>query len=88
VNEFAERKRATRERDAMAERVAGRRAMVKAILGIVAKHGVDDEEAYRRLRRESMRRRVPVETIARELLEERSTDEGTEEGGRPGSLTA
>jgi AmiR/NasT family two-component response regulator len=88
VNEFAERKRAIQEREAMAERVAGRRAVTKAILAIVAKHGVDDEEAYRRLRRESMRRRAPVETVARELLGEQCADDGIEEDGRPGSLTA
>jgi AmiR/NasT family two-component response regulator len=62
--------------------------VTKAVLAIVAKLGVDDEEAYRSLRRESMRRRVPVETVARELLGEQCANDRLEEDGRPGSLTA
>lgn len=83
VNEFAWRRRETREREAMAERLAGRRVVTKAVLRLMAEMGIDDEEAYRALRRESMCRRVSMEALARERLGE---DPG--EAGRAGTLSA
>lgn len=68
MNEFATRRREMRERKAMAQRLAGRRLVTKAILRMIAEEGIDDDEAYRMLRRESMRRRLPIEEIARECL--------------------
>jgi AmiR/NasT family two-component response regulator len=88
ANEFAQRKREARERAALAERMAGRRVVTKAILALVASQGVDDEEAYRRLRRDSMRRRLPVAAIAREILGETPPEAGRDAEGRPDSLRA
>jgi AmiR/NasT family two-component response regulator len=35
------------------------------------RHGVDDEEAFRMLRRESMARRITVEEFSQQLVESR-----------------
>ena len=40
----------------------------KAVLRLMERHGVDDEEAYRLLRKESMRQRVTVEELAVRVL--------------------
>lgn len=77
VNEFAHRRRDIQEREALERRLAGRRLVTKAVLKMIAEEGIDDEEAYRRLRRESMRRRVSIEALACERL-------GEEEAGKPG----
>jgi AmiR/NasT family two-component response regulator len=69
MNEFAARQREAREREALAQRLAGRRLVTKAILAMMAGDGIDDDEAYRRLRRDSMRRRLPIEQIAQERLD-------------------
>ncbi len=68
-NEFALRQREAGERAALAERLHGRRHVTKAILRLIETEGIDDDEAFRRLRRESMRRRIPIERIAREITE-------------------
>jgi AmiR/NasT family two-component response regulator len=47
---------------------AARRHVIKAILLIMQRFGLDDEEAYRRLRRESMSRRLSIEDLSRELV--------------------
>jgi len=83
MNEFAQRRREARVRAAMADRLAGRRTVSKAVLRIMTDSGVDDDEAYRLLRRESMRRRMTIEALACERLAETP-----EEPGRPDSLTA
>jgi AmiR/NasT family two-component response regulator len=67
-NEFALRQRDAREREGLADRLRGRRYLTKAILQMVAESGIDDDEAFRRLRRESMSRRVPIERVAQEHL--------------------
>jgi AmiR/NasT family two-component response regulator len=82
LNEFAQRRRDARERSAMAERLAGRRTVSKAVMRTMRERGVDEDEAYRLLRRESMRRRITVEALARERLEEPGGP------GLPGSLRA
>ena len=56
--------------------MAGRRLVTKVVLQMIAAEGIDEEEAYRRLRRESMRRRVSIEALACERL-------GEEEAGKP-----
>lgn len=68
VNESSRRKREARELEAMAERLAGRRLVTKAVVRLMAKTGLDDEEAYRVLRRESMSRRLSLEAYARDRL--------------------
>lgn len=67
-SEAAERRREAEERVGLAERQRGRRFVVKAILLLCAERGMDDEEAFRWLRRESMGRRVPVERVAEEMV--------------------
>lgn len=67
-NEFAVRQRRAEERRALEERVRARRFVTKAILKMMAAQGVDDEEAYRQLRRESMRRRMTVEALCEQVL--------------------
>jgi len=68
------RRRETLERLAGLEaRLGARRFVIKAILQLVEAHGIDDEEAYRRLRRESMRQRVTVEELAVQLVARRES---------------
>lgn len=44
-----------------------RRHVIKAILLIMDRFGLDEEEAYRRLRRESMSRRMSIEELSRAI---------------------
>jgi two-component system, response regulator / RNA-binding antiterminator len=69
-NEFAQRRREVRERGELVKRLAGRRHVTKALLLLMAEHSIDDDEAYRRLRRESMQRRIPIDALARERVGE------------------
>jgi len=50
------------------ERISSRRIVVKAIVRLMEMHGFDDEEAYRRLRKESMRSRVSVEELSARIV--------------------
>jgi AmiR/NasT family two-component response regulator len=70
INERRRRSTLKAELDGMAARHAARRQVIKAILAIMARDGVDDEEAFRRLRRESMARRVTIEELCRQLVAE------------------
>jgi AmiR/NasT family two-component response regulator len=47
---------------------AARRHVIKAILLIMDRFGLDDDEAYRRLRRESMSRRMSIEDLSRAIV--------------------
>ncbi|MFC3086604.1 ANTAR domain-containing response regulator [Tabrizicola soli] len=67
-NEHAARQREAQEREALRRRAEGRRVVVKAILQLMAKQGLSDDEAYRELRAASMRRRISVEEFAAELV--------------------
>jgi AmiR/NasT family two-component response regulator len=67
-NEAAARRREADERTALIERQRGRRFVVKAILTLVLEQRMDDETAFRWLRRESMRRRIPIERVAEEIV--------------------
>ncbi len=77
-NEFQLRRREMVERADMAERLRSRRHVTKAILRMMTQEGIDDDEAYRRLRRESMSRRVPIERLAREMIETDPAETGVE----------
>lgn len=68
-NEHQARCRDMNEREAFAARLRGRRALVRAILRTMQTEAVDEDEAYRRLRRESMQRRVPIEILAQEQMD-------------------
>jgi len=46
-----------------------RRLVLKAVLRVMERHGVDDDEAYRRLRKESMRLRITVEDLSSRILD-------------------
>lgn len=64
---------ALRERTAeLQRRHAGRREVIGAVLRLMQRHGCSDEQAYRILRKESMRQRVTVETLAARLVAEPS----------------
>jgi AmiR/NasT family two-component response regulator len=67
-NEAAVRRRESAERAALVERQRGRRFVVKAILQLCAERHLDDETAFRWLRRESMHRRLPIERVAEEMV--------------------
>lgn len=47
----------------------GRRLLIKAVVALVQARGLDDEEAYAELRRESMRRRLDVEQFCEALFQ-------------------
>ena len=83
-NEHAWRHREAETRQSLERRTAGRRDLVRAIITIIKQHDVDDEEAFQRLRRESMRRRVAIEVVAKEVLAEaRETSLGRFQGREP-----
>ena len=69
-SEHARRKAEGEERAALARRLASRRHMIKAILTIMERDGLDDEAAFQSLRREAMRRRIPIEDVARQIVAE------------------
>jgi AmiR/NasT family two-component response regulator len=70
VNNFR-RMRAMELRLAEGERRRnGRRFVIKAVVALVRTHGLDDDDAYARLRRESMRRRLELEEFCEALLGE------------------
>lgn len=69
-SEHARRKAEAEERAALARRLASRRYMIKAILTIMDRDGGDDETAFQTLRRDAMRRRIPIEDVARQIVAE------------------
>lgn len=46
-----------------------RRTVVKAILKVMELRSVDDDEAFRLIRKDSMRRRITIESFCQQLLE-------------------
>lgn len=67
-NEHAIRQRELMERDTLARRAEGRRAVIKAILKIMRDDDVSDDEAYRKMRLASMAKRISIEEFAAEIL--------------------
>jgi AmiR/NasT family two-component response regulator len=49
-------------------RHSSRRLVIKAVVALIEQYGIDDEQAYKILRRESMQRRLTVEEFAAKLL--------------------
>jgi AmiR/NasT family two-component response regulator len=49
-------------------RHGSRRFVIKAVVALIEQYGIDDEQAYKILRRESMQRRLTVEEYAARLL--------------------
>lgn len=69
MNEHTERSRLAEEKAVFRRRLGGRKTVVKAVLTLMTRWGIDDDEAYGRLRREAMRQRVNVETVAQSVLD-------------------
>lgn len=61
INEFRRRRAVMLELDAHERRRRGRRHLVKAIIAVMNSTGCNEDQAYDRLRRESMRRRLSLE---------------------------
>jgi AmiR/NasT family two-component response regulator len=68
ANEHRRRQEQTERLQALEARHAGRRVVFKAVLHLMESRGVDDEHAYRLLRKESMRQRITVEELAARLI--------------------
>jgi AmiR/NasT family two-component response regulator len=68
MNAFEHRLRMQREIEALRQRLAGRRVVTKAVLHLMGLCHIDEDEAYEWLRAEAMKRRVPIEDMARESL--------------------
>ena len=68
ANEHRRRQELTERLQAVEARHAGRRVVFKAVLHLMELRGLDDEQAYRLLRKESMRQRVTVEELAARVI--------------------
>ena len=68
-NEFARRKREQEYAQKLEARLRQRRAVVKAVLSLVATRAVDEDEAFKLLRRESMQRRITIEALSQEIID-------------------
>ncbi|WP_051661250.1 ANTAR domain-containing protein [Bosea sp. 117] len=72
INQFLLRGDLKARLEGMERRRRGRRAVIKAIVDLMHHAGIDDDEAYDRLRRESMRRRQGLEEYCEEYLVRRA----------------
>jgi AmiR/NasT family two-component response regulator len=68
VNEVRHRRREQRQIEVLRRRLAGRRAVTHAVVHMMRLCGIDEDAAYRWLRDEAMRRRIPIEEMAGESL--------------------
>jgi AmiR/NasT family two-component response regulator len=68
VNEHHRRAEVTERLRALEGRRGARRFVHKALLQLMREHGIDDEDAYAMLRKESMRQRTTVEELATRIL--------------------
>ena len=68
INEHKRRFELVERLKGLEARHGARRMVHKAVLRLMERHGVDDEQAYRLLRKESMRQRVTVEELAVRVL--------------------
>ncbi len=68
INEHAQRARMRQETTALRKRLAGRRVVVKAVLALMRRWGIDEDIAYQKLRSDAMRDRIPVEEAAARVL--------------------
>ncbi|MBY5987206.1 MULTISPECIES: ANTAR domain-containing response regulator [Roseovarius] len=78
INEFAQRQRMAQEADVLRRRLAGRRVVVKAVIALMRRWGIDETVAYERLRSVAMRERISVEDVAARVLETPNDDPTTE----------
>lgn len=70
VNEHERRQRVDRDLANLRQRMAGRRIVTRAVLDLMLAHGIDQDDAYERLRLAAMNRRLPIDELAREHLSE------------------
>jgi AmiR/NasT family two-component response regulator len=70
MNEHARRAEMLERLRAMERRRGSRRFVHKALMQLMSQHGIDDEEAYTLLRKESMSQRLTVEEMAVRILAE------------------
>jgi AmiR/NasT family two-component response regulator len=68
VNEYRRRQELVTRLADLEARHSARRFVVKAVLALAARYGIDDDQAYCMLRRESMQQRLTVEELAVRLL--------------------
>ena len=71
VNEFRRRQKLVARLADVEARHGARRFVVKAVLTLAEHHNVDDEEAFRMLRVQSMKQRLTVEEMAVRLVASR-----------------
>jgi AmiR/NasT family two-component response regulator len=72
INQFLLRGDQKTRLDEMERRRRGRRAVIKAIVDLMNRSGINDDEAYDRLRRESMRHRQGLEEYCEAYLGSRA----------------
>jgi response regulator NasT len=70
INGHARDRQVARTMASLEARHRSRRIVTKAVLLVMQRHGVDDDEAYRQLRKESMRLRITVEDLSSRLLDQ------------------
>jgi len=68
VNEYSHRSRLDNETQSLRRRLAGRRTVIHAVLSLMDGSGLTENDAYERLRHEAMDRRIPIEDMARHVL--------------------
>lgn len=68
INQFLIRGDQKARLDEMERRRRGRRAVIKAIVDLMSRTGIDDDEAYDRLRRDAMRHRQGLEDYCETYL--------------------
>ncbi len=68
INGHARDRRLAQVLEDLENRHRARRVVTKAVLRLMRHHGIDDDEAFRRLRKESMRLRVTVEDLSGRLV--------------------
>lgn len=73
MNEHAHRQRLEQESAALRRRLAARRKVIKAVLSLMVRWGIDEDEAYQRLRSTAMHERIPVEEAAERVLRQHKT---------------
>lgn len=72
INQFLLRAELNGRLEEMDRRRRGRRSVIKAIVDLMNRAGIDDDEAYDRLRRESMRSRLSLEEYCEDYLGSRA----------------
>jgi AmiR/NasT family two-component response regulator len=81
INGFLHRRHLEQRLEDHERRRRGRRFVIKAIVDLMHRAGIDDDQAYAILRRESMRHRVSIEDYCASLV--RAGDGGETAGAEP-----